>query len=231
MPKRYRQTRIPFRKRKLRRTSYRKRRVGKRAIPRVLRSLVERKVHDTTAHDQAIGTAGSFFVLNDVSAGDDVTDREGRKITCTSVKCKLFFHSDGTSSLAPHRGVWRVVLFIDKTPNLEAMSAGDLFLNTTPHNVEGFRIWNESFRYKVLSDKLVRTQDHALIDSANLKQFWVKDTQAYASKSMKMGTEFSSTTGSSTTITKNALYLWVCPIENSNDTYVDVNARMIFLDM
>lgn len=231
MPKRQRQSKLGFRSRK-RRFLGKKKRKGRNAIPRVLRALVERKHHDHTINDQAVTSAGAAYWLSDLAQGDLCTDREGKKITATSLKINMMWHSDNTALTAPHIGLWRVMVVVDKTPNGEALLVGDLVTGTSPTNVIGFRNWDDNRRYKVLSDKRVRVTDHATITAADVQQYYVDTKMSTYSKALNLPIEW--TTGGSALIgatTRNHLYLVVIPAETNNDTYFSYRSRLTFVDM
>ena len=223
--------------RKRRRTNKYKRTVAKRkrmrrgrnAVPRVLRSLVETKVYSGSVSDADVGNNGHFMYLNALIAqGDALNEREGRKITCTKVQFRAELYPASVSIFNKDRWV-RFLLFIDKTPNQETMSLSDIIDVTHPHI--SFRTWNESFRYKLLTDKLVKLPCKRQLNSLDVENTVVGSQVVEFSLPMRMQSEWLSTTGGTDQITRNSLVMAI--VSDNSTSYVSMKGvyRVQFVDL
>lgn len=231
MPKRKMST--SFTSRKRRRTSYQPRRLkfkrGRNAVPRVLRSLVEKKVYSTSGTDSDLGSNGLFLYLNaGVAQGDGLADRDGRKCTFTKCQFRGEIYPDGPGIYNRDKFV-RILIFIDKTPNQEAVSLDDIIDPTHPHM--SFRTWNESFRYKLLVDKRVKIDARRLLSSVDINSTTAESKVVEFSVPLKMQSEWLSTSGGTTQMTKNSLVACVVSNETTSDLAFNWISRMQFVDL
>lgn len=218
-----------YRSTKRRRTTYKRQmrarkrmRRGKNAVPRVLRSLVEKKVYSGTVSDADVGNNGHFMYLNAmIPQGDGIAEREGRKVTCTKVQFRAEFYPDGTAAYTKDRWI-RVLLFIDKTPNQETMALSDIIDPTHPHI--SFRTWNESFRYKLLKDKLVHLPAERVLSSIDVTSSFTRSRIVDFSIPLRLPTEWLSTTGGTAQITRNSL----CACIVSDNSVADVSMKGVY---
>lgn len=226
--KRTRQSRIGFRQRKIRRVTRRKRKVGKNVVPRALRRLVENKVHDFGASITTLGTGFQLHNLTNISAGDDITQREGRKVTATSLNVTLHLKGRAASAFSTPVSV-RWAVFVDKTPNQEAPIQSDLFNTTYPP--VGPRQWNESFRYRMLKTGLLKVAPCAVnLDSIDaVKAEWPERLVQFT-KAINLPIEWTTTTGSEATMSRNAIY-FCCFASGASPYDGDVISRMKFVDL
>ena len=216
----------PFKKQ---RRFKRRLRRGKNAVPRVLRSLVETKVYSQTVSDADISSSGHFMYLNAlIDQGDTLAERDGRKITCTKAQLRMELYPNGVSTFLTDRFV-RIVIFIDKTPNQESMALTDLIDPTYP--TMSFRTWNESFRYKVLSDKRVRLPVQRQYDSLDVPKNSCGSQIVEYSIPLNMNTEWIGDTGGIGNITKNSLVALV--VSDNSTAYVAMKGlvRVHFVDL
>lgn len=230
MPKRksYARPSRPFKRRRLFRKKTRR---GRNAVPRVLRSLVEKKVYGTSGTDADVGSNGHFMYLNaPIAQGDQVTQREGRKITITNLKFRAMLQSDLTANTINQDRYVRFIVFIDKTPNQETMTVGDL-LNSTGTPITSFRTWNESFRYKVLKDVTVHLPLRRVLTSLDVESNTSGSKLVKFNIPMKMGCEWLSTTGGTDQITRNSIGVLAISNQATSRVEMDWVSRVTFLDM
>lgn len=230
MPKRKYSRRTSKPARRVRRRLFKKRR-GRNAVPRVLRSLVENKVHDTNGSDTDLGTNGHAMYLNaNVAEGDGATNREGRKVTFTSCQYRAIVETTGTADPDPADRFIRFLVFIDKTPVQETMSLSDLISTTNP--TIAFRTWNESFRYKMIKDFTVHLPTHrSLVPSTDIESNVIGSRTVDFSIPLKMHTEWISATGGTDQISKNSLVVLAVSNKATSDVKLTWNSRMKFVDL
>lgn len=178
-------------------------------MPRMLRSLVERKVYGQTATtgDIVSNTTSQWFYLNtNIGQGDGIGAREGRTVTITKLQLRGRFSNNGTSTSATPRHL-RLLLLIDKVPSQANPSITEIISASEPQTF-GFRAWNESFRYKVLKDKKFTINlQRDLVPSTDAVSALTYNRDFSFSIPMKLRTEWASTTGSvdNSQMTKNSL--------------------------
>lgn len=227
-----------YRSTKRRRTSYKRRptfnrkrsRRGKNAVPRILRGLVEKKLWAATGTDADVGDNGHFMYLNNgLPQGDGLQARDGRKVTFTKLQFRALLQPDG-SNVAYRDQYIRFFVVLDKTPNLEALTLADIVGTTDP--ILEFRTWNESFRYKVLGEKLIKLNARRLlIPSTDIQSTSYGSQIVDFSIPLNMTTEWLSSTGGTDQCTRNS----VCVIAVANDVVSNISmqwySRMQFVDL
>lgn len=216
--------------RRVRRRLFKKKK-GRSAVPRILRSLVETKVHDTSGTDADLGSNGHAMYLNaNVAQGDGITQREGRKVTFTNMKFRAIMSTTGTADPDPQDRFVRFLVFIDKTPVQEIVSVSDLISTTNP--TISFRTWNESFRYKMLKDVTYQLPvKRDLIPSTDIESNVVGSKRVSFNIPLKMHSEWISTTGGTDQISKNSLVVLAISNLATSDTKLTWNSRMTYVDL
>ena len=234
MPKRPGFSRSTTRAAKRRRINvkrYKRRRRGCNAVPKVLRSLVEKKVYASSGSDGDVGTNGHFMYLNaGVAQGDNLDERDGRKVTFTKMQFRGTLSTTGSASTDPQDRFVRFLVFIDKTPVQEAATVTELIGTSNPHM--SFRTWNESFRYKMLKDVTYRLpMKRDLIPSTDIESNVCGSKRISFDIPLKMHTEWLSTTGGTDQISKNSLVVMAISNLATSNVQLDWISRMQYVDL
>lgn len=107
----------------------------------------ELKTIDTLAVAQSFTTAGSVRLLNGVAQGDDITNRQGRRIRMKSILFKLFPSLGAGVTNGDHL---RVIVFIDYQANATLAAVTDILDSASalsPTNL------SNRARFKIIYDK------------------------------------------------------------------------------
>lgn len=98
----------------------------------------------------AVTNAGAFTCISLLQLGDDVGNREGRKINIESIQAKIRFEQNA-SATAPV--TIRVIFFQDKQSNGANPVLADLLDTTSAGGVDALRNLNNRSRFKILMDR------------------------------------------------------------------------------
>ena len=166
-----------------------------------------------TAVTATITSTPVITLLNGCAKGDTLNTRDGRQIRLKSVAVNL----QCTMHATPLDDMLRVMLVIDKQPNVTALVIGDLLVNT---NMGSMRNLDNRKRFVILRDERV-----VLSVGGGTNTFW----QYY--KELDMHTIYDgSDAGTIADITSNALYLIIFSTEAANGPSVSRTTRVRFLD-
>lgn len=139
----------------------------------------EHKYHDvvepiSTLQTAAAGGIPTYSIIDsllEISEGDDITQRNGRKITVDQITVRYYFgidnNSDGVYSNTVKGNTWyRIILFNDTQPN-GAVVPIDVLLNTTTSDTStnwlAFNNLDETGRFKILSDKFYKIVSNSVV--------------------------------------------------------------------
>lgn len=150
--------------------------------------------------------AGTLYLLNGTTQGDNINQREGRQIYVQSIQSN--FRAEWNSGAVTSPGTYRVILFYDKQSNGAAPAVSDLLDTSTALSCDALRNLNNRKRFKILLDRryaLTPTgaSNSAIVDSFYLKKFITTQYNA-------------GTAGTVADISSNALYLLACSDEAVN---------------
>lgn len=153
-----------------------RRRFGRKLAPKrtggfysVRRNAIqaEKKFVDTNLGSTGIGSAGTFFLVNGISAGTAYNERIGRKIRIKSIQMNLGILSGVTN---PAR--IRILVFIDRQANSQLLTIpANLIDNSVITQLsKAFLNLDNRSRFNVLYDKLV-TIDSVMRTTMDIKMY------------------------------------------------------------
>lgn len=183
---------------------------------------------DSAATDTYNGASGSMILLNGLSQGDGISSREGRKVVCKSVQCKLLFT---TSASMTNAAVVRAILFIDRSPDGVSPSSSELLDTTHGARNEAFRNLDYRERFVILKDKTFVMYAHPPYDSAKTETNY-KFMNFVKYKKLKLNTIFdASNNGDITDITNGAIYLYLYGTSATYPITCDTQSVVRFIDL
>lgn len=196
-------------------------------IRRIAQRDVERKRFNTAISQFSVGTGGAV-VLNNVAAGDDSNEREGRQITMKGLTCNVGVAPVGTEVTF---GWWAIVLDRDPqgaSPTVDQIYGGNstdpAFVNRNPSYIDRFKVLKRcDFQVgSVSSGQFGHWREYVDLESV------LSEKEARV--------RYTSTSGTTAAVNTNALY-WVYGISNQSafGASVDVPAmtaelQLVFID-
>ena len=108
--------------------SLRKQVINVKKSVKEIRNKEELKYLDTFMNGTAITTAGVLILLNGMTLGDTVSNRQGDSITPTSIQCRF---TGQASATIDEEAFVRHIVFWDSQPNGAAPSVGDVLDGAT----------------------------------------------------------------------------------------------------
>lgn len=203
---------------------------------------VERKYYDTSLAATNLNTGAAAWTGNELdptgvlclsapAQGDGATNRDGNKITVTSVE--IWGHVDvsvGATGTAVPPNVF-LALIQDTQCNGTELNSEDVFTSGTAENaVEPLRNMSFGKRFKVLKEwKLSPTEFDAVVVNGS---FWTQNFKHYRKLTMPVTfTTASTAAGVASVASSNALFLIGCIQDNSGTSkyHVSYNARIRFI--
>jgi len=109
----------------------------------------EWKYRDTIVASSINNTA-TIQCITLISQGDDVGNREGRKINIESIQAKIRWEQPNAAIIP---ATMRVIFFADKQSNAAAPVTADLLDTSTAGGVDALRQLNNRSRFKILMDR------------------------------------------------------------------------------
>lgn len=154
-----------------------------------LLSAQEYKIIDTSNSTLAVVATGVVVPLNSIAAGDDVTQRNGRKITLVSSMIR--FHGHITDSIPTAPTSFRLALVYDSQPNGVAPVWTDVFqaaVSDSDRNV------NNRDRFKIVYDSY-NSAKHGYLSVSSTSGSTGHETGIYDVHYAKLGltTEYATT--------------------------------------
>lgn len=191
----------------------------------------ELKYVDTFLNGSALTSTATLTLLNGMTLGDDVSNRDGNSIAPTSIQCRYLLSGVATSTnsdiVARHMILW------DSQANGAAPSAGDILDGATIATsiLSPYKRQYQK-RFKILYDK-VHVLRPQMVDPANATtEILVPVVYKKVKRSLSRVTNFrnAQNTGTITDIATNSLYsLWVTNAATALAT-VSAGYRMYFKD-
>lgn len=130
-----------------------------------IQSKEELKYNDIMLSGAAVTSAGLLTLLNGLTQGDGVSNREGDSISPTSIQCRAAAVQANTSIGADV--VWRHIVFWDAQPNGAAPTMGDL-LDQAIITQAAYAPYKRQYqkRFKIVYDNMFKTSPN-MADPAN----------------------------------------------------------------
>ena len=178
--------------------------------------------------------------LNAMAAGDDGDQRNGNKINIKKITVRIKVETDPNSdgsnaNIIANAHLWRVVLYLDTSPN-GSTPTFDQFFENTPNNEGQLYDYNKlanKDRFKVLKDWFIHVPPcYVVYDGTNYHSY---GNSAFRKKTVTLNcpTLFSDTTNNLAAIQKNNIGMWIM-CDASATTYTDMKfsyrARVRFTD-
>lgn len=174
---------------------------------------VEFKVKDTTFAD-SVTTSSNITLLNGLTTGDDISNRDGRQVRFKSfqIKGSLDINAAGSDAIV------RMILFIDKAPHGTTVSPHTLLIN--PATINGLRSLQNRKRFVILRDKTFALS----INGVRTRHF-----DMYVPLDMKTIYNASSA-GTIADMDANALYIMLVSDTAAANPTFNAEARLRFID-
>lgn len=208
----------------------------------------EHKYHDVVEPISELQTAAAgglpTYTMNDslieISEGDDITQRNGRKITVDQMTVRCYFgidnNSDGVYSNTVKGNTWfRIIIFNDTQPN-GAVVPLDVLLNTvtsdTSTNWLAFNNLDETGRFKILSDKFYKIISNSVVyDGSTYHSIGDSGVFKKTFKNLNMKVNYSASSGSIQHIrTNNIGMLVISSATNKSHHQFGARVRVRFYD-
>lgn len=218
---------MPYRRPYRRRTTRRKKppsrwktygRAGRQLAKDVmmLKGLINTEFKSADPYNGTIinpGVSPVITLLNGLTQGDDISNREGRQIRLKSVDISQAYSMNG----AAFGTIIRMMLVLDKQPNGAVFNSADLLQNT---DTVAFRQLDNRRRFLILEDRKYTISSTGPIIGYDrvYKEIDIKTTYD------------DSNAGTIADIETNALYLLFISNEATNVPQVRVSARIRWLD-
>lgn len=178
---------------------------------------IERKAKDFVVADAAVSSSGTITLINGMVKGDTISTREARKINQYLFYYKAFAAVNQTTA---EDTIVRLMIFVDTQHNGGSDPAvTDVLRAATPISLLNF---DNRFRFKVLSDKLVTLS----VAGPNILK-WKKYIKI--PKSCQNVIYDDGNVGDATDIIKNALYMLVVS-DATNEPELRVDGRLRYTD-
>lgn len=172
----------------------------------------EKKVIDVAETQTTPGTSGTVVLLSGIAQGDDITNRNGRSIRCTSL---LFRAAININASAVNTWV-RYILFTDKATAGSAPAVTDVLKEakiTAPLNA------SNAPRFHIFRDRVYA------LDGVGLKNVHMEEFIKYREHIKYIGTDATITSAGVGTI-----YVLMLSSEAINTPMVSWSSRIRFLD-
>lgn len=215
-------------KRRYRKKTYRKRgarrrppttRVIRQIAAKTVRSMAEHKMKQVENSLRSVAAdTDSSICLNNMTLGDDISNRTGRQIMMTSIQLNMVFYN--TSASADKQ--IRVILLYDREPQETAPAVAEVWDTTTVDWQYGApRLIDNRYRFKILKDWMFTLSSTDSDDNRTTKII------RYYRK-LKHATIYDAgNAGSIADIRKGSLYLIYRALTDVNVDYV---SRLRFID-
>lgn len=222
---------MPY-KRRFKKRRYRKRykksaySLAKKALAR---SKTEKKYVTIQTGSTAVGTAGTFHLLNAIIRGDANDERDGIDVYLKSLDIRMILKSDtdidGAAAL-------RYVVFLDMQSNGVAPTIAELFTvgssNTLLHFNESYR-----HRFKILRDKTMTINPINSVINATTNVVTTGEAIKYHKRYIKVKQPvkyFDTDFGDIRDVTTGALYILLVSNNSGNSPEINLHARVCFYD-
>lgn len=219
----------PFKKAKVTKKLYRSKESFKTAVRKAIKAEVKNNDSQPAA-SSVISPAGILFPLNLIAEGDDINQRQGRKIRMVSVGIKSWF-SGVTGSPAGDK--IRLSLVVDKQPNAALATMADIYDVVGQGVISHRQADTYSDRFKVLKEWYM---DFCLSSATSFEAPGFADMYLDMSKYPDDITQvnYGGTTAVIGSVTRNTYYLCastiVTSVTNTSTDGLHFNARVRYTD-
>lgn len=197
-----------------------------------LQNKDELKYLDTFINATAMSSTSTLTLLNGMTLGDDVSNREGNEISPTSIQCKYNLLQSG---LAVGQGlICRHIVFWDSQTNGAAPSAGDL-LDLATITLPTIAPYKRQYqkRFKVIHDKTHTFSVGSVDPTSPTTQIVSPSYHGHFKRALSRVVKYRNAQNAGTVvdIASNSLYsLWVTNSSAGNNVVVTAGYRMYFKD-
>lgn len=196
-----------------------------------LKAKDELKYLDTFINGTGMTSTSTLNLLNGMTLGDDVSNREGNEISPTSIQCKFNLQQVATAVNSDH--VIRQIVFWDSQSNGAAPSAGDLLdlATITAPTIAPYKRQYQK-RFKIIYDKVFVLHPGTVDPTAATTQILAPTVHSGFKRALGRVVKFRNAQNAGTVadIASNSLYsLWVTNSASANVT-VTAGYRMYFKD-
>lgn len=187
------------------------------------RGMSELKATDVTIANTSPSSTGSVVLLNGIAAGDDYTNRDGRKIMMKSILMRLCLKADTTQSSTVGE-VLRVIVVYDRQCNGVALTGA---------NVLQSAVWNAPVnldnreRFKILYDNTL-TVPGWYVAAGNLTGGSPTIRNIKVFKKLNLDVTYSGTANTVGSIATGSLYLLT--FSQYNKAWMDYYIRVRFTE-